>query len=361
MTPPATHIVWVVALTAALASCKEPTAEKKQAAAPVRLETVHAQLSRKEVSLTGVIAARVEANLSFRTGGRITERLVDVGDAVKKGQLLARIEAEVQDADLSSALASLTAAQANLSHAEIAYRRQATLRRKNISSQSTFEAAEEDLKVARASLEVARANLSNVEEARAYTELRADADGIVTARRADVGETVGAAQTVFSIALNGPRDAVFDVYEALLLEGSAPPGIAVSLVANPAVVASGRVREIAPAVDQTTGTVRIKVSLGAGSETMSLGAPVVGRASADGERVFSLPPSAMASALGKPAVWLFEARNQTVHLRAIDVARFETNALIVSGGLREGEQVVVEGTKLLREGQTVMPVREASQ
>lgn len=136
MALPATQIVWLLALTAALASCKESTPERKQTAAAVRLETVHAQRLRKEVSLTGVITARVEANHSFRTGGRMTERLVDVGDAVKRGQVMARIEAEVQDADLSAARASLTGAEANLLHAEIAHRRQATLRRKNISSQS---------------------------------------------------------------------------------------------------------------------------------------------------------------------------------------------------------------------------------
>ncbi|MDB5523601.1 MAG: mdtA 1 [Rhizobium sp.] len=361
MTLPATQIVWVLALTAAVAGCKEPTPERKQTASPVKLEAAHAQLLRNEVSLTGVIAARVEANLSFRTGGRITERLVDVDDGVKKGQLLARIAAEVQDADLSSAHASLTAAEANLSHAEIAYRRQAKLLRKNITSRSNYEAAEEGLEVARSSLEVARATLSNVEEARAYTELRAEADGIITARRADVGETVGAAQTVFSIALNGPRDAVFDVYEALLLEGTAPPEVTVSLVSNPAVVAKGRVRQIAPSVDQATGTVRVKVSLEPASETMSLGAPVVGRAFTDGEPVIVLPPAALASALGKPAVWVFQTKNQTVHLQAVDLASFQTNALIVSGGLREGEQVVVEGTKLLREGQTVIPADEATQ
>jgi membrane fusion protein, multidrug efflux system len=360
MTLPATQIIWVVALAAVLAGCKEPTAERKQTAAAVRLETVHLQRLRQDVSLTGVIAARVEANLSFRTGGRITERLVDVGDAVKKGQVLARIEAEVQDADLSSARAALTAAEANLSHAETAYRRQAKLLRKNFTSRSNYEAAEEELEVARSSLEVARATLSTVEEARAYTELRAEADGIVTARRADVGETVGAAQTVFSIALNGPRDAVFDVYEALLLEGGAPPDVIVSLVSNPAIIAKGRVREVAPAVDQATGTVRVKVILEPASETMPLGAPVVGRASTDGEPAIVLPPGALASAFGKPAVWIFEAKTQTVHLQAVDVASFRTDALIVSGGLREGEHVVVEGTKLLREGQTVMPANEAS-
>jgi RND family efflux transporter MFP subunit len=360
MTLPATRTVWVLVLTAALAGCQEATPEKKQTAALVKVETVRAHRLANEVSLTGVIAARVETNLSFRTGGRIVERLVDVGDAVKKGQVLARIDAEVQEADLDSSRAALAAAEANLAHADLAYRRQAKLRQANNTSQSSFEAAEEDLKVARAAREVARAALSNVQEARSYTELEAEADGLITARQADVGETVGAAQTVFTLSLDGPRDAVFDVYESLLLDGSQPPEITVSLVSNPAVSAKGRVRQIAPSVDQATGTVRIKVGLEPSSEKMPLGAPVLGQGSKDGDPVTILPPTALASALGKPAVWVFEPTNNTVHLHKIDLASFRTDALIVSGGLQEGQQVVVEGTKLLRDGQTVTPVSEIS-
>ena len=88
-----------------------------------------------------------------------------------------------------------------------------------------------------------------------YTELRADADGIITARNAEAGQVVAQAQPVFTLARDGPRDAVFNVHEWALANVAADKGLAVSLVSDPAVTTLGDVREISPAVDPDTKTV----------------------------------------------------------------------------------------------------------
>lgn len=336
-----------------LSACSDDEAPPTKPLPRVRVETVAPKPAKTEISLTGSIAARTETNLSFRTGGRIIERLVDVGDAVRKGQLLARMDDEVQQADLDSARATLSSANADLLHANAAFTRQQTLLRANSTAQTTYDLAEENLKVARAALKSAESALTNAEETLSYTRLTADADGIVTARNADVGETVQAAQAVFSVAVDGPRDAVFDIYESLLRSGE-PPEVTVSLTSDPSVVTQGQVREIAPAIDRETGTVRVKVGLDRPPAAMTLASVVRGTVSLAGPAAFTLPPTALASVGGKPAVWILDPASTTVSLRAVALAEYQTDAMIIASGLKAGEQVVVEGTKLLRQGQTVM-------
>jgi RND family efflux transporter MFP subunit len=354
MTFPLLRVALVATLsTASLAACSEEAPPPPRPTPRVRVEAVAPAPARTQVSLTGSIAARTETNLSFRTSGRIIERLVDVGDTVKAGQRLARIDDEVQAADLDSARATLDAANADLAHAEAGFTRQQTLLRANSTAQTTYDLAEENLKVARASVESARSAVSNAEETLSYTELKADADGIVTARDADVGETVQAAQAVFSVARDGPRDAVFDIYESLLM-GEQPPLVDVALVADPSVVAQGRVREVAPTVDAQTGTVRVKIGLDHPPREMTLASVVRGSVDVTGPPAFTLPPSALAASGGKPAVWVFDADKTTVSLRPVTISGYQTGAVIVADGLKAGEKVVVDGSKLLREGQTVM-------
>ncbi|KQR69459.1 hypothetical protein ASG25_12395 [Rhizobium sp. Leaf384] len=355
MTFPHARLALVATLAVSfLAACSDEEAPPPKPVPRVRVETVAPKPSQTVISLTGSIAARTETNLSFRTSGRIIERLVDVGDAVRKGQLLARMDDEVQQADLVSARATLASANADLSHANAAFARQQTLLRANSTAQTTYDLAEENLKVAKASLESAESALSNAEETLSYTRLTAGADGVVTARNADVGETVQAAQAVFSVAVDGPRDAVFDIYESLLRSGE-PPEVTVSLASDPSVVARGPVREIAPTVDRQTGTVRVKVGLEQPPAAMTLASVVRGTVSLAGPPAFTLPPSALAASGGKPAVWILDPAKTTVSLRPVTVADYQTDAIIVATGLKAGEQVVVDGTKLLREGQTVLP------
>lgn len=354
MTFPFVRMALVAAMAVSfLTACSDEEAPAQKPVPRVRVEVVAPKPSQTEISLTGSIAARTETNLSFRTSGRIIERLVDVGDAVRKGQLLAQMDDQVQRADLESARATLSAANADLSHATAAFARQQTLLRANSTAQTTYDLAEENLKVARASLKSAESALTNAEETLSYTRLTADADGIVTARNADVGETVQAAQAVFSVAVDGPRDAVFDIYESLLGSGE-PPEVTVNLASDPSVSARGPVREIAPTVDRQTGTVRIKVGLDQPPAAMTLASVVRGTVSLAGPPAFTLPPTALAASGGKPALWIFDPANSTVALRQVTLAEYQTDAMIIATGLKTGDQVVVNGTKLLRQGQTVM-------
>ncbi|WP_245261949.1 efflux RND transporter periplasmic adaptor subunit [Ancylobacter sp. FA202] len=307
----------------------------------------------RTVSLSGTVAARVESKLSFRVAGRIAERKVDVGDHVKAGDVLATIETPEQVADLEAAKASLQSAEATLAQAQSSFKRQQQLIASGFTTRSSYDAAEEQLRRAESSVESARADVGTAEEQLALTVLKADADGVITARDAETGQVVSAAQTVFTLAQDGARDVVFDVYEALLADAPASDRVEIRLLSDRSVVATAIVREIAPTFDTATGTVRVKMSLIDPPAAMSLGAAVLGSGAWASTEVVTLPWTSLAAGEAGPAVWVIDPATNAVSQRAITVERYRTGEILVSAGLAEGELVVTAGGQFLRAGQIV--------
>lgn len=327
---------------------------------PARVGVVTARASdyRASVSLTGAIEAQVQSDISFRVSGRVVERLVEVGDHVTPDQVLARVDGQEQRIALDTANAALASAQAQLQQSQAAYQRQKTLITSNATSQSVLDAAQENLSVAEAAVSAATAQVEQAKEQLGYADLRAGVAGTVTARMAETGQVVQAGQTVVSIAQDGPRDAVFDVYEALI---DKPPGsgdIAITLVADPSVKTIGHVREVSPIVDARKGTITVKIGLKQTPPDMSLGTAVQGEANLAPQRRFVLPASALFEWQGKTAVWTVAADTHRAEPRQVTLDRYTTHDIVLSGGLEEGETVVVRGGQLLRPGQTVETVTD---
>lgn len=340
-------------LVGTLAACEGEAPPARQPERTFGVQVVEATPAAEQVTLTGVIAARVESTLAFRTGGRITERLVDVGDHVTAGQVLARLDPDLQQADVASAEAGVASAEAEVAQADAAFARSRSLFERGYTTRRDFEAAEQSLTVARSGEESAAAQLASAQEALSFAELRADAAGIVTERQLDVGETAQAAAPVFTVALDGPRDAVFDIYEGLLLGGGEPPQIRVALVSDPTVAVTGEIRQVAPSVDLQRATVRAKVGLDQVPASMALGAPVSGTASIASKPSIVVPAGALDSLDGRPAVWVLDPASGTVALREVEIAAYDARAVSLAAGLETGERVVVEGTKFLRPGEAV--------
>lgn len=347
------RLLCVSIATVCLAACSPQTEEAEKAPQLVRAIEVTSRPFASSATLSGEVNARIESALSFRVAGRIVERNADVGHRVKAGELLARIDPQEQRADVDVALAGVQAAEAQYRQAARALDRQKALLAKQVSTRADYDAAEEAQRTAEGSLDAARAQLATARDALTFTDLRADFDGIITARNAEVGQVAQAAQTIFTLAHDGPRDAVFNVFESLFLHNQPDSKITVSLLSNPSVEITGAVREISPTIDATTGTIRVKVGLGDASATMPLGAAVSGVFSYKSRDVVLLPWSAMASLGGHPAVWLIDPASNQVSLKEVEVSDYETEKFTVSGGLSEKDLVVSDGAKLLRAGQTV--------
>lgn len=359
---PRRHVAFLaVSFTLALAACGEANGPAERAPLPVKAQVVAGSQHALSVVLTGEIRARVQSDLAFRVTGRIAERLVGIGDHVEAGQALARLEAQEQTADVASATAGVQSAEATLRQATSAFERQKALLASGFTTQTNYDNALQALQAARASLDVARSNLATAREQLVYTTLTADASGVVTARNAEAGQVVEAAQAVFTVARDGERDAVFDVYEGLLARPPADDMIEIALVANPAVRASGRVREVAPAIDSSTGTVRVKIAIAEPPAAMTLGAAVTGVGRFKPDKVFALPWTAFFAKDGKPAVWAVDPVSRAAAIRPIVVDSYRTGELLVRDGLEAGDIVVTAGTQLLRPGQIVKPLISADQ
>lgn len=302
--------------------------------------------------LTGEVRARVQSDLSFRVSGKIIERLVDVGTSVKAGQLLARIDAEEQKADLEVATANLEAAEAQQIQAQLAFDRQRNLFQTQVTTRAALDQAQEALLTAQGSAKSAQAQLETARDALSYTELRADADGVITARNAEVGQVAQAAQVIFTLAHDGPRDAVFDVVETLFLGRKIEPSVTVSLLSDPSTKVEAGVREISPTIDPSTGTVRVKLSLN-GNASMPLGAPIAGSFRYEPHSMIQLPWSAITSKGGKPAVWVVDAATSKISMHAVEIGEYETGSFTVRDGVSPGDIVVSEGTKFLRPNEIV--------
>ncbi|MBV8696572.1 MAG: efflux RND transporter periplasmic adaptor subunit, partial [Bradyrhizobium sp.] len=204
-------------LAAPLAACNDHAASLLERAAFVHTEVVQPRDAQASLTLTGEIQARFRADLSFRVSGRVLERLVDVGAHVNTGDLLARLDPAEQQADFDAATASMAAAEAQLRVAQATFDRQNLLLSSGFTTRVAYDQAQEQLRTAQSTLESAKAELGRTREALGDTELRARAAGVITGRNLEVGQVVQAAQSVFTLAQDGERDAVFDVPESMFL------------------------------------------------------------------------------------------------------------------------------------------------
>ncbi len=340
-------------LAAPLAGCNDRSATAVERAAPVRTESVRPRDEQGALTLTGEVQARFHADLSFRVSGRVLERLVDVGAHVKAGDLLARLDPAEQRADLDAATAGLTAAEAQLRVAQATFDRQSQLIASGFTTRTAYDQAQEQLRTAQSTLESAKAELARAREALGDTELHARAAGVITARNLEVGQVVRATQAVFALAQDGDRDAVFDVPETYFFGEVDHGHVSLTQPADTGVAATGYVREISPALDPKSSTVRVKVAIQNPSAAMALGSAIVGSVATKPVTEITVPSTALMADGSKPAVWIVDPRTSTASLKVVTVGAYEAGAVLIRGGLEAGDRVVIDGGKLLSEGQAV--------
>ena len=345
----------IVALLALplLGGCGDDTPGAAPEVRPVRVVTVEPRTGGDVVSLTGTVEARTEVNLAFRIDGRLTERLVNVGDRVTPGQVVARLDRQNEENSLRAARAQLNAARGQLVEARNNYQRQRDLLQTGFTTRVRYDQAVQTLQTIQAQVDAAQAQANIAENRLGYTELHADSAGTVTARGAEPGEVVQAGRMILQVARDDGRDAVFDVPPTLKDAAPADPVIEVQLTMDPAVRAVGRVREVSPRADPVTGTFRVRVGLADPPAAMRLGSTVTGRLELDGSAGIAVPASALTRAQGQPAVWIVDPRSQVVALRPVEVVRFDPARVVIGQGLVAGDVVVTAGVQALRPGQPV--------
>jgi RND family efflux transporter MFP subunit len=345
--------LFLLAVVVGLSACHKEAEASAPEVRPVRTITVARQAAGETVTLTGHIEAENEAALAFRISGRMIERTVNVGDRVKPGQVLAKLDPQNEVNALRSAQAGLSAAQGQLTQARNNFERQQRLFQRGVISRAESDRAQEALQTTQAQVDDAEARLKIAQDRVSYTELDADAGGSVTARGAEPGEVVQAGQMIVRIARQDGRDAVFDVPAQLLRSAPSDVPIAVHLAEDPTVTAVGRVREIGEQADPVTRTFQVKVGLTDPPPAMRLGSTVNGSVKLDTAPVITIPASALTQFNRQPAVWIVDPSSSVVSTRNVDVLRYDPGTAVIAHGLETGDIVVTAGVQTLHPGQKV--------
>jgi RND family efflux transporter MFP subunit len=358
---PAAWVGVVLSFGAGLAGCQR--AEEKAAepdARPVHSLTIEKQSAGDVVVLSGRIAAEDETAVAFRIPGRMIDRPVNVGDRVRGGQVLARLEQMNERNQLLTAQAALNAARAERVRAGDALQRQQSLIGEGFTTRANLDTALATFRAAEAQVKSAEAQVQMAQDLVGFTVLTAEFDGSVTARGAEAGEVVQGGQMILRIARTGGTDAVFEVPPQVLRVGSRQAPFEVALTDDPRITATGLVREVSPQADPITGTFTVRVGLQNPPPAMLLGSVVSGRMKLAGEQLVVIPASALMTSGGNPAIWIVDRATSTVSLRNINILRHEPGSVVVGDGLAPGDTVVIAGVQALRPGQKVRLLDEAS-
>jgi membrane fusion protein, multidrug efflux system len=351
-----TLMMALIAIAAALllAACQKATdTAAAPAARPVRTITVEKSKAGAPLSFTGRVDAEDEVALAFRISGRLLESKGKLGDRVEAGQAMARLESQNELNTLRQAQAGLAAAQGQLTQARNHFERQETLLAQGWTTRANFDAATQAQQTAQSQVDAAEAQLKTAHDLVSFTELKADAPGVITAVGPGAREVVQAGQMIFRLARKDGRDAVFDVPAQVIRSAPSDPQVTVSLTDDPTVSARGRVREVAAQANPLTRTFEVKVGLNEPPPAMRLGATVTARLETDAVPIIEIPATALTRSNQQPAVWIVDPSSRTVSIRNVDVLRFEQANVVVSQGLDTGEIVVTAGVQALHPGQKI--------
>ncbi|SFU25375.1 efflux RND transporter periplasmic adaptor subunit [Paraburkholderia aspalathi] len=356
-----------------LAACS-----KKEAAAPaprpVVAVAVHADGSAAAAaSLPGEVQARYSTPLSFRVGGKIIERRVRLGDVVKNGQIVARLDPADAQKNAASAQAQLEAAQHSLVYAKQQLDRDQAQAKENLIAPAQLEQTTNAYASAAAQRDQAAQQAALSKDQLQYTTLSADHAGVITAEQADTGQNVSAGQAVYNLAWSGDIDVVCDVPESALAALSVGQTAQVTLAALPGRSFKARVRELSPAADPQSRTYRAKLTLDNPGPDVRLGmtadialaapsssdsstnasANSTANASASQNGSFTVPATALFHDGTQPAVWVVRAADNALELRRVTVTRYNERTIVIGQGLKEGERVVLQGVHTVTAGEKV--------
>lgn len=339
-----------VALSALTACSEEKKVEAPDPVRPVKVVEIGGPEIGRSLVYSGSVRARTEMNLGFRVAGKITERLVDVGDRVEPGTILARLDAVDYQLSVRRADADLTSAQKQVEITGLARKRAETLAEKSVTSQSQLEQAQLAADQAQSQLQSAESALEEAQNQVAYTELKATQNGIVTTVSADVGQVVSAGTTVVAVAVDGEKEVQIAVPETDIAHFKPGKTVKASFWSARDLVLEGKVREVAGSADTQSRTFAVRVSLPADDRVLIGMTATIDAVEDNVVPTFGVPLAALAQKDGKPVVWIVERDKGEVSSRAVKVAGYGDSAARVSEGLATGDLVVSAGTQFMRDG-----------
>lgn len=356
---PSSALAAAALLLLLLTACSksEPPANPVRA---VRTVTLTEQRRGGVQEFAGVIRARTESQLSFRVGGKMIKRLVNLGDTVKAGEVLAQLDPRDLQLGQQAARANVAAAEAAFDQTTADFARYKELNEKGFIGPAEFDRRAMGVKSARAQLDQAKAAAGVQVNQAGYASLTADASGVITGIELEPGMVAAAGTPVVQLARNGPRDVVFSVPEdqvgVVKSIGSAPGHVMVRLWGSKDAELPATIREISAAADPVTRTFLVKADLGkvAADQEVRLGQSATVQLTLPQEAgVIKLPLSALREVDGHSAVWLVDRASMTIRSHDVKLAGADGNEAVIAKGLEPGQIVVTAGVHVLNAGQKV--------
>ncbi|WP_213287848.1 efflux RND transporter periplasmic adaptor subunit [Bradyrhizobium sp. sGM-13] len=342
-----------------LAGCNEKATEAAAPGRPVLVATVHYAAETPERSFVGTIRPRIETDMGFRVPGKVARRLVEVGQTVDVGQPLATLDEVDLKLQAEQAEAEFRAATGVLAQAAAAEQRAKDLRAKGWTTDAQLDQSRAAADEARARLNRAERQVELTKNSLSYATLLADSRGVVTATLIDPGQVVASGQTAVRVARFGEKEAVVAIPETLV--GRAKSGSAtVTLWSDSERKYTAKLREIAPSADPATRTYLAKFSLPEADDKVALGmTATLTLADAASERVAKLPLSALFSQGSNPSLYIVDDSG-AVTLKPVIVKSYDSNSVVIAGGVPEGAKVVALGVQKLDPAQKVRVVSSLS-
>jgi RND family efflux transporter MFP subunit len=349
----------LAAMAVTLVGCNDTMAEKSAETRPVLVATVHYEAESPERSFVGTIKPRIETDMGFRVPGKVAKRLVEVGENVDVGQPLATLDEVDLKLQAEQAEAELHAATGVLAQAGAAEQRAKDLRAKGWTTDAQLDSAKAAADEARARLNRAERSVELTNNSLSYATLVADTRGVVTATTIEPGQVVAAGQAAIRVARLGEKEAVVAIPETLLHR--AKSGVAtVTLWSDADKKFAAKLREVAPSADPATRTYLAKFSLPGAGEDVSLGmTATLTLSDPQTERVARLPLSALYSQGSDPSLYVVSDKG-AISLKPVDVKSYDSNRVVIAGGVDEGAKIVVLGVQKLDPSQRVRVVSSLS-
>jgi multidrug efflux system membrane fusion protein len=346
--------VFLLALTTTL-GCSHQDEQPRQIVRPVKVARI-VDHGDSVMSFAGEVRARYETILSFRVAGKVSARQVDVGDRVRKGQELARLDQNDYRLAVQDLQAQLASAVANRDFLRDDVTRYRELLAQNVTSPPEFDRHQTAYTTARERAVALEAQLGHAINQLAYTELSADRDGVVTALEVEKGQVVSAGQAVLKLAQLDEKEIHFDVPEHRLPELTRLQVVNITLWADHERRLKGHIREIASAADSATRTYRVKAALLEHQDAAQLGMTATVWISSNMPARITVPLSAVFTPQNKPGqphVWLVDEASSTVRSVPVQVGDPIDEEHIAVTGLASGQLLVSAGVQRLAEGQAV--------
>ncbi|KQT61251.1 MULTISPECIES: efflux RND transporter periplasmic adaptor subunit [unclassified Aureimonas] len=342
----------LLAAASALAACQ---GEEEAPPPPVRpvLSVVVAPQVQEQAGYTGIVEPRFSRDLGFRILGRMVAREVDIGQDVKKGQLLASLDPTAVALTVRQLEAEYAKAEAQLVNASATRQRQQALVERRVNSQAELDQAEQARASADSAVLRGRAALDKAREQLSYSRLISDTDGVVTAVGAEVGQTVTPGQTVVTVAQAEVREAVVDIPDEVAQRLSEGDRFETALQVDPKIVAEGMIREIAPEADAATRTRRVRITLDDLPPAFRIGTTVTARQKVKDLQSIDLPRTALLEEGGKSFVFVVDEAASKVVRRPVEIDGLAGSLFRIKSGIDIGARVVTAGVHTLKDGDPI--------